>query len=282
VIGESKQRFSECGMKDVPVKIKHNNAWIVIKMGIGTMGFVIPPPVNYEVPFTSIIDLAEKPHTLVITTKEKIETTLKIKSVDKVLEVLKKLILNSCTAFRTVAYIKSMAIRDSLPLKNTPWEKGSIVVMSTGIWFVTQNRQVCVPISDVTSVESAKTDVKGTSTDIVRIDYIKSGEVLSAYVLCPLPTLQKFCQFLKDIMTRMDIKDRESDTFDQQVAMLIYSGMDSRAIGKMLNIPPPQLDAIYDKILNLGIAEVVATHRELQLTTKGIRFIKHTMKKREK
>jgi hypothetical protein len=269
-------------MKDVPVKIKHNNAWIVIKMGIGTTGFVIPPPVNYEVPFISIIDLAEKPHTLVITTKEKIETTLKIKSVDKVLEVLKKLILNSCTAFRTVAYIKSMAIRGSLPLKNTPWEKGSIVVMSTGIWFVTQNRQVCVPISDVTSVESAKTDVKGTSADIVRIDYIKSGEILTAYVLCPLPALQELSTFLKGATTGMSTNGSELDATDRHVAMLIYSGMDSRAIGKMLNIPHPQMDAIYDKILTLGIAEVVASHRELQLTTKGIRHITHAMKNTKK
>jgi helix-turn-helix protein len=64
--------------------------------------------------------------------------------------------------------------------------------------------------------------------------------------------------------------------------MLIYSGMDSRAIGKMLNIPHPQMDAIYDKILTLGIAEVVASHRELQLTTKGIRHITHAMKNTKK
>ena len=269
-------------MTDVPVKIRHKNTWIVTKMGIGPTGFAIPAPINSEVPFASIIDLAEKHRTLIVTSKQEIETTLKIKSVDKVLNILKKLILKSCHAFRIVAYFKLMAVRNGVQIKDAAWEKGTIVVVSTGIWFVTQNRQVCVSISDVTAIELAKTHVKGTLTDMIRIDHVTAGEVISSEVLCPLPTLQKFSQFLKDIMTRMDIKNRESDTFDQQVAMLIYSGMDSRAIEKILNILPTQLDTIYDKILNLGIAEVVATRRELQLTTKGIRFIKHAMKKRKK
>jgi helix-turn-helix protein len=269
-------------MKDVPVKIEHDNTWVVTNIGISTIVFVIPPPVNLEVPFTSIIDLAEKHRTLIITSKEKIETTLQIKSVDKVLEILKKLILKSCSAFRMVAYFRLTAIRNGIPAKDTSWEKGSIVVVSSGIWFVTENRQVCVPISDVTAIEMTKTHLKGTLTDMIRIDHVISGEVISSEVLCPLPTLQKFSLFLKDITTRIAKKNRESDTLDKEVAMLIYSGMDSRAIEKILNIPQRQLDAIYDKILNLGIAEIVATRRELQLTTKGIRFIRHTMKTRKK
>jgi helix-turn-helix protein len=269
-------------MKSVPVKIRHKNTWLVTKMGISPTGFVIPAPVNTEVPFSSIIDLAEKHLTLIVTSKQEIETTLKIKSVDRVLNILKKLILNSCSAFRTVAFFRLMAIRNSVPARDSSWEKGSIVVVSSGIWFVTENRQTCVPISDVTAFELAKTSIKGKPTDMIRLDHVTAREMISSEILCPLPTLQKFSQFLKDIMTRMDIKDRESDTFDHQVAMLIYSGADSRAIEKTLNIPQKQLDAIYDKILNLGIAEVVATRRELQLTTKGIRFIMHTMKKRGK
>ena len=46
----------------------------------------------------------------------------------------------------------------------------------------------------------------------------------------------------------------------------------------MLNIPHKQLDAIYDKILKLGLAEVVTIRREVQLTTKGVRYISNATK----
>jgi hypothetical protein len=60
--------------------------------------------------------------------------------------------------------------------------------------------------------------------------------------------------------------------------MLVYSGMDSHAIENMLNIPQKQLDVIYDKILKLGLGEVVTTRREIQLTTKGVRYISDATK----
>jgi len=71
----------------------------------------------------------------------------------------------------------------------------------------------------------------------------------------------------------MGMKGTELDGIDQQVALLVYSGMDSHAIENMLNIPHKQLDAIYDKILKLSLAEVVPIRREIQLTTKGVRYI---------
>jgi helix-turn-helix protein len=46
----------------------------------------------------------------------------------------------------------------------------------------------------------------------------------------------------------------------------------------MLNIPHKQLDTIYDKILKLELAEVVIMRREIQLTTKGVRYISDATK----
>jgi len=269
-------------MKDVPVKIKHNNTWVTTKIGISSIGFVIPPPVNLEVPVTSIIDLAEKRHTLIITYKEKIETIIKIKSVDKVLEIIKKLILRSCTAFRTGAYIRSPALRGGVPVRDAPWEKGSIVVMSTCIWFVTQDRQVCIPIPDVTAIELTKTDVKGALTDAIRIDHVKTGDVITSQVLCPLTTLQELKKVVMEANRGIDIRDGDLDMTDRQVAMLVYSGMDSHTIENMLNIPHSQMDAIYDKIIKLGLAEVVEMQRQVQLTTKGIGYFSRPAKTTKK
>jgi hypothetical protein len=260
-------------MKEVPVKIEHNKEWLVVKAGIGDDRISFPAPVNQEILFKSVIDLEERKNTLMITVKKETETVTKIASVEKVLVVLKRLILASCNAYRLMAYFMSPAIKGGVLIKNAQWEKGSIVVVKSGIWFVSPVKQVCVPLKDVAAIELTKRDVQGKQTDVVRIDHLESGEVVSSLVLCPLSTLQVLANFLKDATKGIDMQGNELDAIDQQVAMLVYSGMDSHAIENMLNIPHKQLDAIYDKIINLGIAEVTVIRREIQLTTKGVRYI---------
>ena len=265
-------------MKEVPAKVEHNNAWIVVKLGIAEDRIVLPAPVNVEIPFKAINDLAEKKSTLIISYKSPTETTIRIRSIDKVLEILKKLILNSCNAYRLAAYFKSPAIRGGVLITGAQWEKGSIVVVKTGIWFVSAAKQVCIPLLDAAEITLTKTEVQGKETDIVRIDHVDAGEVVASQVLCPLSTLQVLFNFLKDATKGMDMKGNELDGVAQQVAMLIYSGMDSHAIENMLNIPHKQLDGIYDQIIGLGLGEVTAIRREIQLTTKGVRYISDATK----
>jgi taxis protein CheF len=265
-------------MKEVPAKIEHNRTWVVAKIGVAEDRIVLPDPVNKEILFKTVVDVAEKKNILIITVKTDTEAAYKILSHEKVLQVLKKLILGSCNAYRLMAYFMSPAIRGGVLIKDAQWEKGSVVVVLSGIWFVSPAKQICVPVVDVAAIELTKRDVQGKPTDVVRIDHLDSGEVSSSFVLCPLSTLQVLYNFLKETTKGMDMKGTELDGVDQQVAMLIYSGMDSHAIENMLNIPHKQLDAIYDKILKLGIAEVVTIRREVQLTTKGVRYISDATK----
>ena len=265
-------------MKEVPVKVEHNNAWVVVKLGVAEDRIAIPAPLSQEIVFKSVTDLAERKNTLIITYKTQAESTVRIKSVDKVLDILKKLILNSCNAYRLAAYFKSPAIRGGVLVQGAQWETGIVAVAKTGIWFVSATKQICVPLSDTAAIDLTKTEVQGKQTDIIRIDHVDAGEVVSSQVLCPLSTLQVLFNFLKDATKGMDMKGNELDAVAQQVAMLIYSGMDSHAIENMLSIPHKQLDAIYDSIIKLGLGEVVAVRREIHLTTKGVRYISDATK----
>src|SRR5512133_2099598 len=249
-----------------------------MKLGVGDDRIVLPPPVGKEILFKTITDVAERKNILIITVKTDTESVYKILSVEKVLLILKKLILASCNAYRLKAYFMSPAIRGGVMVKDAKWEEGNVVVVLSGIWFSSAAKQICVPVVDVAAIELTKRDVQGKPTEVIRIDHLDFGEVSSSFVLCPLSTLQVLYNFLKETTKGMDMKGTELDSIDQQVAMLVYSGMDSHAIENMLNIPPRQLDAIYDKILKLGLAEVVIVRREIQLTTKGVRYISDATK----
>ena len=162
-------------------------------------------------------------------------------------------------------------------VKDSKWEKGAINILKTGIWFVSPNSQICVPIDDVSSIEQTKRNVQGTDKEVVKIDHVETGEVSTSFVLCPPTTLHVLYNYLTDA-TKESTLEGELDPLSGQVAMLVYSGMDTHSIEGMLEKSQKEIDSIYTKMLELGMIEVVQTRREVKLTTKGVRFVTEAVK----
>jgi len=262
----------------VPVKIEKNGKWVVGKIDLQQDGMTILEPLKAAIPYKSVIDLVEKKNLLIITAKGDPPTTYKIASVEKVLQAMKRFIAMSCSAYRLMAYFMSPAVRGGVLVTNATWEKGAIAVLKSTIWFVSQNKQVSIALKEVTSMELTKKEVQKNQVDVLKLDHMENSDVVTSYVLCPLSTLQILINFLKDATKDLEVTGEELDPLSAQVGMLIYSGMDSHAIENMLNIPHKNLDEIYDRLLKLGLAEVVLVRREVQLTPKGVRFITEAVK----
>jgi helix-turn-helix protein len=265
-------------MAEIPVKIEKDGKWVVSKIDVTQDQLSIKEPVNTDITFKSIINLEEKKSVLLIMVKGNPEKIYRIATVPKALQVLKRMIIMSCSAYRLSAYFMSPAVRGGVMVTDAQWEKGAVAVLKTGIWFVSQNKQVCVPIAEVAGIEMTQRDLQKKQVDVIKIDHLENGEVVTSFVLCPLSTLQILLNFLKDATKEMDMKGDELDPLAAQVGMLVYSGMDSHAIENMLNIPHTELDQIFDKLLKLGVVEVMFTRREVQLTPKGVRFISDAVK----
>lgn len=265
-------------MVEIPVKIERQGAWHGTKITVDKDQITIPPPDNLQIPYRNIIDLTERKNTLTLTLKGPPETNLSLATVPKALQVLKKMIIMSCSAYRLAAYFMSPAVRGGVLVKDAQWEKGSIAVLKTGIWFVSEGKQVCIPLSDVAGIELTTRDIQKKQMDVVKIDHLEDADVVTSFVLCPLSTLQVLFNFLKDATKDMDMRGDELDPLAAQVGMLIYSGMDSHAIETMLSVPTTELENIYDKLLKLGLIEVRYVRREVQLTPKGVRFITEAVK----
>lgn len=261
-------------MKTIPVKFEAEGKWISSKIGIDETKIHIPEPINAQIPIKSIDDVQQKKNILIISVGE---DQYKVATVPKALAVIKRVILMGCSGYRLIAYFMSPAIRGGVMVKNSQWEKGAITVLKTGIWFVSQNNQICVPIADVSAIEQTKRDVQGTDKDVVKIDHVEAGEVSTSFVLCPPTTLQVLYNYLTDA-TKESSLEGELDPLSGQVAMLVYSGMDTHSIEGMLEKSQKDIDGIYDKMLNLGLIEVVQTRREVKLTTKGVRFVTESVK----
>ncbi len=265
-------------MKQIPVKIDRDGKWVTTKLGLGEDRIVIDAPLNSEIPLKSIIDLKEKKNTLDITLKGKETGILHIATVPKAIAVLKRVILMHCSGYRLMAYFMSPASRGGVLVQNAAWEKGAITVLQSYIWFVSQKKQICIPLDDVSDIEQTTREVNEKDTAVEKIDHVESGDVVTSFVLCPPTTLQVLHNFLKDATKETEMAGNELDGVSAQVAMLVYSGMDSHAIENMLQISNEELEKIYDTLLDLKIVEVVCVRRDVRLTTKGVRYVTDTAK----
>lgn len=263
-------------MTQLPVKLEHGGEWVSLKIDLDEEKIVIPEPVSAEIKIKAIDDLEEKKNILIISTKK--SETIKLASVPKVLQILKRAIIMGCTAYRLTAYFMSPAIRGGVMVKDAKWEKGAIAVLKTGIWFVSKEKQICIPLDEVSGIELTKREVQGRENEVVQISHIENEEVITSFVLCPLTTLQILFNYLKDTTKDLDVLSGELDDMSAQVAMLVYSGMDTHAIENMISISNKKIESIYDKLIEKGLVEVVMTRREVKLTTKGVRFVNESVK----
>ncbi len=265
-------------MKSVPVKVRHDGRWVPTTLGIGKDRIHIGPPLDRDLSYRSMVDLEAKKNQILITASgDGTEEIYHIASVEEVLSVLKMFIITQCSAYRLNALFMSPAIRGGVLVQDARWERGVIAVMRTGIWFVSQDTQVCIPLDDVADIELTSREIQEKNLDVVKIDHLIENEVVTSFVLCPITTLQVLYNFLREATQDADYEE-ELDPLTGQVAMLVYSGMDSSAIENMLQLSHKDLDAIYDRLIAMGFAEVLYTRKEVQLTAKGVRYISDAVK----
>ena len=276
-------------MTEVPIKFESDGSWVTSKLEITHDQITLKAPYNCDVPYRSIIDVIQEGQilTIVASLEKGKESVFRITSSEKIITVLRKKILMSCNAYRIMAHFIIPAIRGGVLITDARWEKGAVVVLKTGIWFVGPEKQICVSLVDIASFELTKRELQKKKLDVMKLDYLsqieqnKASEVVTSFILCPISTLQVLFNFIRDATKKNEMKVPELEQLDaqaSQVAMLVYSGMNSHAIEEMLTLSPKELDETYTTLLRLELAEVVMVRKELQLTSKGVRYISEALK----
>ena len=100
-----------------------------------------------------------------------------------------------------MAYFMIPAMCDGVLVSDAKWEKGAVTVLKTGIWFVNQDRQICVPLCDIVGFELTKRELQKKKLDVITFDYVDrdhGSEVVTSFILSPLVKLQALFDFIQD------------------------------------------------------------------------------------
>ncbi|MFW6003561.1 MAG: CheF family chemotaxis protein [Halanaeroarchaeum sp.] len=135
------------------------------------------------------------------------------------------------------------------------------VALSTGSF-------VPIDLDDVGSVDTDKQDVNGESRPIIKVEHSQDGTSVQSYfagrphAMAVLESL--FKRGVRESQGSVDLSETE-----KRVLMGLYSGVSAFEIPDFLGMDVDEVEAIYERLIELDILEEVRTRREVAMKTRG-------------
>ncbi len=175
-------------------------------------------------------------------------------------------------------YFLSPAIRGGVLIRDAKWEKGYLSITEGAIWFLSPSKQLRIPFDSLGSVYKDMRTVGKKRRVVLAITHVENSEVITSFVLCPETTLEMLQDYLKRLIDQHKPKEKLSE-LEEQILTMVYTGVDSASIESMLGISTEELNACFDKFVNLGLARIVKIRKEVELTPKGVALVNDIMKR---
>lgn len=175
-------------------------------------------------------------------------------------------------------YFLSPATRGGIVVKDSKWEKGYLAISDEVFWFLSSTRVIRIPVHNIGSVEKDLRTVGDKQRVVLVVTHLEGNEVLTSLVLCPETTLDMLHEYIRNFIDRSKPKEKLSE-LEEQILTMVYTGVDSVSVESILGIKTEELNRLYDRFVQLGLARVVKIRKEIELTPKGVALVNEIMKK---
>lgn len=177
-----------------------------------------------------------------------------------------------------IVYFLSPESRGGVVTRGVKWVRGFIGIGRKALWLLSKFNITRIGYDDVSQIELEKRTIGSKERKVLVINHVDEGEVLTSLILCPETTMQILSDYLTKITDKYKVNEELSD-LEKEALTLVYSGIDSITIESMLQIDLDRLNEIYEKFERLGLAKVTKIRKELELTPKGVNFVREIAKK---
>ncbi|WP_202319867.1 CheF family chemotaxis protein [Archaeoglobus neptunius] len=179
---------------------------------------------------------------------------------------------------RFAVYFLSPATRGGVVVSDSKWDKGYLSITDEALWFLSTSRQIRISIENLGSVGKDVRTVGKKQRVVLVITHVENGEVITSFVLCPETTMDMLQEYIKNIIDRHKPNEDLSE-IEEQILTMVYTGVDSVSVESILGITTEELNKLYDRLVNLGLARVVKIRKEIELTPRGVALVSDIMKK---
>jgi len=209
------------------------------------------------------------------------EEKLKLVLPDSYIEPIYRYFSYNMRMDKFIVYFLSPESRGGVVTRGVKWGRGFIGIGRKGLWLLSKPKIIRIGYDDVSQIELDNRTIGAKERKVLVINHVDEGEVLTSLILCPETTMHILSDYLTRITDKYKVKEDLSD-IEKETLTLVYSGIDSITIESMLQVDLDQLNKIYEKFERLGLAKVVRIRKELELTPKGVNFVREITKKDSK
>jgi helix-turn-helix protein len=154
-------------------------------------------------------------------------------------------------------------------VQDTDWEKARVkideglvnVAIASGTF-------VAIELDDIGSVERATRTVEGEQRTVLEVEHTQGDTSVQTYISGET----RRCALLESLFLKGERKNEggvELDEVEKEVLMALYSGVSSFEIPDFLGMDVDEVEAIFERLIELDVLEEVRKRREVSLKTRG-------------
>lgn len=167
-----------------------------------------------------------------------------------------------------IILVKHPAIAGGV-LQDTDWQRARVTL---------DEEAVNLAIGDGSYLRVEKADVGSTKTDVrsvqserrpvVEVEHTEEGTSVESYIAGP----KRVCSTIRAVLQQgidENTTNIELDEVEKEVLTALFSGVSSFELPEFLDVDPDEVEAVYDRLIDLGVVEEVRVRREVSLRPRG-------------
>jgi len=175
-----------------------------------------------------------------------------------------------------VVLIRHPAVEGGV-VRDVDWQKARVKLEEERINLATESgKLVEIEVDDTSAVERDQRSVRGSERPVIEASHTDDGTSVETY----LSGNPRHCSIIASVLGKGAARnetDLDLDPSEEEVLMALYSGVSSFDIPEFVELPPDDVEEIFDRLIELDVLEEVRVRREVALRPRGRNIASESM-----
>jgi helix-turn-helix protein len=162
-------------------------------------------------------------------------------------------------------------------VRDVDWQKARVKLEDERINLATESGELVeIEIDDTNAIERDERTVRGDERPVVEASHTDGGTSVETY----LSGNPRHCSIVASVLGKgvaRNETDLDLDPSEKEVLMALYSGVSSFDIPEFVELPPDDVEEIFDRLIELDVLEEVRVRREVALRPRGRNIASESM-----
>jgi helix-turn-helix protein len=175
-----------------------------------------------------------------------------------------------------VVLIRHPAVEGGV-VRDVDWQKARVKLEDERINLATESGELVeIEVDDTSTVERDERTVRGNERPVVEASHTDDGTSVETY----LSGNPRHCSIIASVLGKGAARnetDLDLGPSEREVLMALYSGVSSFDIPEFVELPPDDVEEIFDRLIELDVLEEVRVRREVALRPRGRNIASESM-----